>query len=158
MVDQKSRDRIIREREQKGLISQLVGSLKPVEKPDTLTNPITKVAEGVNRGGNISTILVAFVQAILKTIKEIKDSSPTSSDIKDLKKVIQKLKSTQGTDKNAPELDLVPVIDAIKDLKVDLQKQNNSTLKNDLSLITSAINELNKNVIALTQQLKVNNR
>ena len=152
-IDVAARQRIINERSQKNLINQLVSSLKPPEREDTVTEPLTRVAEGVNRGGNISTILVAFVQSILKLLKEIKDSSPTSSDLKDIKKIIKKLNTVQGDSKNAPELDVVPIVDAIKEIKVDLQDYNNKALKMAISPLIVAINKLNENVIILTKQI-----
>jgi len=157
-IDIAARKRIIEERNQKDLISQLVSSLKPPEKEDTVTEPLTRVADGVNRGGNISTILVAFVQSILKLLKEMKDSSPTSSDLKDLKKILKKLNVTQVTSKNAPESDVVPATDATKEIQVDLQKQNNEALKLALSPITVAINKLNDNVIVLTKQIAMSQK
>jgi len=149
-IDIAARQRILREKEQKNLIKDLVSSLTPPVKEDTVTEPLNKVAEGITRGGNISTILVAFVQSILKILKEMKDSSITSSD---LKKLIQKQNKVQGGVKNAPELDLMPIVDAIKDNGRELQKQNIKDLKIALSPFTVAINKLNDNVIILTKQI-----
>lgn len=215
-IDLAARQRIIAERTQKNLVKELVSSLKPPEKPDTITEPLTKVAEGVNRTGNISTISIAFLQSILKLIKEIKESSPTAGTISEIKTAIEgitfpevKIPETVTLDQNQkdeivsavknikipepkdfpqkmdvgvdgiikklteiitflekdkiskvfgtvdvrsmPELNLKPLIDAINKIKVDLPKQKNSDFKIDLSPVISAINELNDNVISLTE-------
>ena len=217
-IDIAARKRIIEERSQKSLISQLVSSLTPPDKPDTVTEPLNRVAEGVNRGGNISTILVAFVQSLLKAVKDIGSKSPSSSDVKEVTTAIQaiafpevKIPETVTLDPNQkdeivgavkdikfpeqkefpkkmdvgiaevvkklsilsdilsnlqkdkiskidgtvnirsmPELNLAPLVRALQQNRVDLPKQSKEASKIDLSPITSALNELNDNVIALT--------
>lgn len=215
MIDLKARERIVREREQKNTVSQLVASLRPIDKPDTMTEPLNKVVSGINRGGNISTILVAFVQGILKVIKEIKNSSPTSSDVQNIEKAIKNInipdvevpdtvtlnpiqhkeivstikninipeipefpkKIDVGNDeinkrlfeilkyleknkittvsgevdvKHMPELNLMPLVKAIREIRVDVPVSNDKAVKIDISPILAALDELNENVIALT--------
>ena len=215
MVDQNARNRIIRQQEQKSLISQLISSLKPIDKPDTTTEPLNRVADGVKREGNISTILVAFVQKILRVISDFKDSAVTPKDVREVKQAIQSLtfpsveipetvtlnsrqhkeiissvkeikfpefpkfpqkmdvgigdallileeivkelgksKKTEVTGQvnigSMPEINLMPLLKAIREIKISVPREISKPSIIDMSGVLLALNELNENVIALT--------
>lgn len=169
-IDVAARQRIINERGQKNLINQLVSSLKPPEKPDTVTEPINKIVDGVNRGANISTVLVAFIQNVLKEIKDIGSKSPSSSDVKEVTTTIKDitfpktviLNSKQqkelvsiGKDiKNALELHVASSEISVDKNGRDLSVSKEDNLKTDDPKLYTAINSLNENIIALTTVIK----
>ena len=218
-IDIKARNRIIREREQKSLVSQLISSLKPPEKEDTLTEPTTLISKGTTRNGNLLTIIVGFVQKILKVVGELKESSPSAKDVQDVKEAVsaltfpeieipstitlnqeqlseltetfknikipepkdfpskmdvgistvvkklelledilselevKKITEVKGTVdiKHMPELDLTPLIKAIKEIKVNIPKLGSDTSKIDMSPVTLALNEFSHNFASITE-------
>ena len=131
VIDQRSRDRIIAERQQRGLVSQLVESLKPAPVVDNISEPISKIVAVESQHKNVSTILVAFTQKILSILGDLSKSSPSASDVRDVGRAIKNI--------SFPETEIPDTI---------------TLNKSQFKKIISSLDEINQNIKNLSKVSK----